>query len=294
MASSEAPERAGARAEATVQDELRPARGPDDGGDHGRWCASTPAAHRRAFEALFEQHHARIYDFIARMIDDPAEADDLTQDVFLKAYRKLPETVARGDFRPVPWLYRIATNRCIDLLRRRRLVGWCSLDRLLPWRPWHPPRGKTWVLEPAGAYLWSRPTAVSSAEGVEVADPTGSGDPQRQVLEHERAVDVQTALGRLRPSYRTVLLLREYRQLSYDEIAEVISSTRSGVKSLLYRARGEFRLVWPHVSPGVEDAGERDSPGPGGATAGTACAEPGALAPAGGRRGHPPRGRANP
>jgi RNA polymerase sigma-70 factor (ECF subfamily) len=214
---------------------------PEDG------SSGTSADHRRAFEALFERYHARIYDYVARTLNDGDEAADVTQDVFLSAYRNLPETAARGDFRAMAWLYRIATNRCIDVIRHRRLVAWCSLDRLLPWRD---RRSTALLLEPAAPYLCAGARDPATSEGAgEVVDPVGWGDPQRLTLEHERANHVLATLDRLRVQHRTVLLLREYHDLSYDEIAEVLATTRAAVKSLLFRAREEFRQAWPCVSP---------------------------------------------
>jgi RNA polymerase sigma-70 factor, ECF subfamily len=217
-----------------------------------------PEGDRRAFDALFEAYHARIYDYVARTLDDADAAADVTQDVFLRAYRTLPETAARGAFRPEAWLYRIATNRCIDVLRHRRLLAWRSLDRLLPWRAG---RGAAALFESAAPYLPAaavRPSAAGAgATAGEVADPAAWGDPPGLALRHERAADVRAALGRLRARHRTVLLLREVHQLSYDEIAEVLATSRPGVRSLLFRAREEFRRVWPRVSPDPEGADRR-------------------------------------
>lgn len=206
-------------------------------------CADTPEGARRVFEVLFDRYHAGIYRYIARMLGDADEASDLTQDVFLKAYRTLPQTVARGDFRPEPWLYRIATNACLDALRHRRLIGWCSLNGLLALRL---RRRGSWVSEAGEPYVvpGERDGTTGALGAVEVADAAGSGDPQRQALERETAAEVQATLDRLRATHRSVLLLREYHQLSYDEIAHVLGTTRAGVKSLLFRARGEFRQEW--------------------------------------------------
>ena len=97
----------------------------------------------------------------------------------------------------------------------------------------------------------SNPAAADAQPG-EVADPAGWGDPQHLALVREQAAEVQATLARLRPPYRTVLLLREYRQLSYDEMAEVLSTTRSGVKSMLFKARAEFRRCWPNAWPAAD------------------------------------------
>jgi len=75
-----------------------------------------------AFARLFEQYHAPILNYLHRMVDDRALAEDLTQDSFVKAYNALPNT--REDLAFKAWLYRIATNTAISHLRRRKIVQW--------------------------------------------------------------------------------------------------------------------------------------------------------------------------
>jgi RNA polymerase sigma-70 factor (ECF subfamily) len=82
-----------------------------------------------AFTQLFEQYHAPILNYLHRMVGDRAQAEDLTQDTFLKAYNALPGT--RPDLAFKPWLYRIATNTAISQLRRRKIVQW------IPFMPGH-------------------------------------------------------------------------------------------------------------------------------------------------------------
>ena len=82
-----------------------------------------------AFEEVFRTYHTRIYNYVYRMVGNAEEASDLTQESFLKAYRAL----LRGE-EPLnisAWLYRIASNTCLDVLRRRRLIQWQPLEGLL-------------------------------------------------------------------------------------------------------------------------------------------------------------------
>src|SRR3954453_19196807 len=76
------------------------------------------------FEKLYQQYEQPIYQYVYRLLGDPEDARDFTQDAFVKAYRKLPETLAKGNFQPQAWLYRIATNVCLDELRHRKLLKW--------------------------------------------------------------------------------------------------------------------------------------------------------------------------
>ena len=79
-----------------------------------------------AFEQFYRDHHARIYNLAARIVGDPDDAADITQEVFLRAYTHPLED--GGDLRPEPWLYRIAVNASYDHLRRRAARPSTSLD----------------------------------------------------------------------------------------------------------------------------------------------------------------------
>ncbi|NBX47012.1 MAG: sigma-70 family RNA polymerase sigma factor [Chloroflexi bacterium] len=83
----------------------------------------TPAETDALFAQLFEQYEQPIFQYAYRLLGDPEDARDFTQDAFVKAYRKLPETLAKGNFQAQAWLYRIATNVCLDELRHRRLLA---------------------------------------------------------------------------------------------------------------------------------------------------------------------------
>jgi RNA polymerase sigma-70 factor, ECF subfamily len=86
----------------------------------------TDDAHERAFAQLFEEYSAAIYSYVLRMVADPDRAADITQDTFIKAYRKLDTVTEATSTRS--WLYRIATNTAIDDMRRRRNVTTMSDD----------------------------------------------------------------------------------------------------------------------------------------------------------------------
>lgn len=174
-----------------------------------------------AFESLFNQYQTAIYNYVYRMMGSAEDAYDMTQDTFLKAYLGLPKT--SDDLRIGAWLYRIATNVCLDELRHRKLVKW---------QPWE--------------------AFISVFHPSQVAKDA----PERDVIDRENHEEVQLILDKLHPKYRMCLIMREYHDLSYDEIAEVLTTTRSAVKSLLFRAREEFRQVYAKTErqPGVTKA----------------------------------------
>jgi RNA polymerase sigma-70 factor, ECF subfamily len=168
------------------------------------------------FARLFAQYEQPIYQYVYRLLGDAEDARDFTQDAFVKAYRKLPETLAKGEFQPQAWLYRIATNVCLDELRHRKLVKW---------QPWE--------------------SFVSLFHPSQVA----RDNPERDALQDETRHEVEAVLDRLSPRYRAALILREYHGLGYEEIAQVLGTTRTAVKTLLLRARESFRYHYVKTHP---------------------------------------------
>src|SRR5215217_7816761 len=167
-----------------------------------------------SFDEIFESYHERIYNCIYRLVGNPEEAHDLTQETFLRAFAGLPKI--DGELKVGPWLYRIATNLCMDQLRRKKLIRW----------------------EP-----WDLFTSMFHPRQV------ARDNPEQDAVRQESRELVQIVLEKLSPKYRMCLVLREYDGLSCQEIAEVMGTTRSAVKSLLFRAREEFRQVYQTVEP---------------------------------------------
>ena len=162
-----------------------------------------------SFDEIFETYQERIYNCIYRLLGNPEEARDLTQETFLRAYTGLPKI--QGELKVGPWLYRIATNLAMDQLRRRKLIRWEGWDNFMAL--FHPQQ-------------------------------VARDNPERDALRHDDRELVHRVLQDLPPKYRLCLILREYQGLSCEEIGDVIGSSRSAVKSLLFRAREEFRAVY--------------------------------------------------
>ena len=177
--------------------------------DEKSWVSRAQEGDAAAFEAIYNRYERRIYAFIYRLMGNSEDAYDLTQDTFVKAYTALPRTNA--DLNLSAWLHRIAWNACMDVLRRRKLIRW------LPW--------ETFDTNPA-------------------LEPAASDDPVGEYTQTETSGEVQVVLNKLMPKHRTALVLKEYQGMSCDEIGDVMGLTRSAVKSLLFRAREEFRQVY--------------------------------------------------
>ncbi len=193
--------------------------------------AAAQAGDSDAFATIYAEYQARLYNYAYRMMGNPEDAFDLTQDTFVKAWKAIGRT-APG-LSVASWLFRIATNVCLDELRHRKLVYWQPL-----------------VTENEAATDTVFPQYYEQAAAIQRLATTVGPE---EIAEQQEAADaVQAVLDGLRYKYRTVLILRECRQLDYEGIGEVMGLTRASVKSLLFRARDEFHWRWVEQHP--EDA----------------------------------------
>lgn len=151
-----------------------------------------------AFAQLMERYAGAVFNLAYRMLGDAHEAEDATQEIFLRAYTNLARFDQERKFST--WLLSIASNYCIDRLRRRRL-RWLTLDDTVLTMP-------------------------SPAKG-----------PDRAAIEREERDAVQRALLRLPPAYRQIAVLRYWHDLSYEEICLVTRLPESTIKTRLHRAR---------------------------------------------------------
>jgi len=157
---------------------------------------------------LFETYHDRIYRYVLGLMKSPAEAEDLTQDTFLRVYRcgdSLRDPAAvRG------WLYRIATHVCLDRLRQRKPM-----------------------------------TSLDSAEGEQRVMPTVSTFPSPLEISERRETSacVQRCLDFLPDKYRAVILLHKAHSLTAPEIAGLLGVTLTTVKMRLHRANRMLQQV---------------------------------------------------
>lgn len=161
-----------------------------------------------AYTALYTRMAGRIYGHACNMLGDTDDAQEVTAETFTRLARAIQERRLRPDTRIDAWLFTVAGNACFDVFRKRRT------RRHLPWDP-----------ERHDELLLSRRTET----------PEGSLESTETVRR------VRATLLKLPPKHRQALLLRECDALSVAEIGSVLHMTESGVKSLLHRAREEFR-----------------------------------------------------
>jgi RNA polymerase sigma-70 factor, ECF subfamily len=175
------------------------------------WVRRAQEGDVRAFEQLFQQYHRGIYNTIYQVTRNEADAADLTQEVFVRAYRALPRLQTPEAF--TSWLYRIAVNLSRNWLRDRGRVRIESLE--LP--------------------------GDDGEEGStrEIADP--SGDPVALTQAQDLRERVQKAVEGLSPDHRTVVTLHHLEGMPVEEIARVMDCSIGTVKSRLSRARDHLK-----------------------------------------------------
>ena len=161
----------------------------------------------RAFEQIVRQYQNQVYNIAYGMLGHREDAQDLAQDVFLTLWEKIGQFRFKSRFST--WLYRIVTNLCINEKnrQRRRQTSPMEMDDLQAWTP---------------------------------VDPN---TPEKEVLLAEQQVLLQAALAQLKDKYRTILILREMENLSYDALSEVLGCSVGRVKSRLHEARMELRKI---------------------------------------------------
>jgi RNA polymerase sigma-70 factor, ECF subfamily len=175
------------------------------------WVRRAQEGDVRAFEQLFQQYHRGIYNTIYQMTRNDADAADLTQEVFVRAYRALPRLQTPEAF--TAWLYRIAVNLSRNWLRDRGRVRVESLE--LPGED------------------------GEDGNTREIADP--SGDPSTLVQTQDLQERVQKAVAGLSPDHRAVITMHHLQGMPVEEIARVMDCSIGTVKSRLSRARDNLK-----------------------------------------------------
>jgi RNA polymerase sigma-70 factor, ECF subfamily len=235
-------------AEATVEDpgmtgalpkeEVAQATEPKEVSEEVAKPAAGPVVTVDDFEEIFTRFQTPLINFVFRLVGNREQAYDLTQDVFVKAYRALSGGTTIQAAALSSWLYRIASNTATDALRRRRLINW------LPLSLFNEDRG-------VGAGMPGMENADGSRQGngdesypsaaTSFAGGYDGGRFEQHVADREV---VQTVLKRLPPKYASCLLLYEHEGFSCAEIAEVLSLSPSAVKMRLMRARERFITLY--------------------------------------------------
>jgi RNA polymerase sigma-70 factor, ECF subfamily len=164
------------------------------------WVSAALEGDQDAFAELVYAYQDAVYNLCYRMLYDRGEAEDAAQEAFLRAFLNLQRYDPSRSFKT--WVLSIASNYCIDRIRRRRMQ-WLSLDDPLP--------------------------------NMTLREDTP--EPEDVTIMHEQSEALQKLLHKLPPDYRASVVLRYWYDYSYVEIADILDTTESAIKSRLFRAR---------------------------------------------------------
>lgn len=179
-----------------------------------------------AFAELAEPYRREIQVHCYRILGSLNDAEDMVQETMLRAWKRLDTYEGRAAFRA--WLYKIATNVCLDLLDKRRRRA----KRLLPSNLFSPADPHKPIEPPVAEILWLEPLPEEW-----LADPSLSNPETRYSLHESISLAFLVALQILPPRQRAVLILKDVMDWSASEIANLLETTNSSVHSALHRAR---------------------------------------------------------
>ena len=173
------------------------------------------AGDKTEFEKIVRQESSRLYRMIARLVNDPAEAESLLQETFLQAFQRLDTFRRESKF--TTWLYAIGIN--LARAQRRKLQRTVSLneedvERMQP----------------------------SFSRGM-FQDPPVSWDPQKRIIQNEQHALVHEAIGRLPEDYRVVLTLRDIEEIRTEDVADMLGLSSGAVRVRLHRARQALKKL---------------------------------------------------
>jgi RNA polymerase sigma-70 factor (ECF subfamily) len=168
----------------------------------------------RAFREVVETYQNKVYNLTYRMLNDPAEAEDLAQEVFITVFKSIDQF--RGDAKFSTWLYRVAANHCknrIKYLARRHDRDRAEFDESI-----------------------DRTAAAGAVTG-----PSATPRPDALIEGVEREQQLSAAIAELDEDHRLLIVLRDIEELSYEEVCEITGLPEGTVKSRLHRARLALR-----------------------------------------------------
>ena len=177
----------------------------------------TLGGNQLSFQLLVERYQDRIFGLVRHYTQSAVEVEDIVQDTFLKAYRRLDSFQHQSSFST--WLHRIAVNTALDFLKR---AG----------------RNPVQTVED--------PELAGGTAGIRASAP---GGPSSRLEREEVAEVTRAALAELPEIFRTALILREFEEMAYQEMAEVLGISIGTVESRLFRARARFRDALVRLYP---------------------------------------------
>jgi len=170
-------------------------------------CLAVEQGDQKAYAELMSRYKDSIYFMLLKMVNNRDDADDLTIEAFGKAFKNLHQYTP--DYAFSTWLFKIATNNCIDFIRRKRKMTF-SIDK-----------------------------GIESESGDEMQFEIKSPllDPEEKMIKKQKAVLMRDVVEKLKPRYKRLVELRYFQERSYEEIADELQLPLGTVKAQLFRAR---------------------------------------------------------
>ncbi len=164
----------------------------------------------RAFEELTSGYYTKVYNICARMLNNPDDASEQAQETFIKAFKYIKDFKGNSTFST--WIYRIATNTCLDFIRKNKNKSTLSIEQ-------------------------------ETFEEVTIKDRLYSSSPGPEVIAeiNEQKAAIKKAMSEMNEKNRVIIVLRDFMGLSYDQISETLETPVGTVKSRISRARSELR-----------------------------------------------------
>ena len=159
----------------------------------------------KAFASLMNRYRDSIYYMLLKMVNNASDAEDLTIEAFGKAFRNIDSYVPKFAFST--WLFKIATNNCVDFIRKKQLSP-TPFDHL-----------------------------QDNLETVTVNIQSDLPDPEESLINHQKIAALKDIVNQLKPRYKSLIELRYYKEYSYEEISSELNLPIGTVKAQLFRAK---------------------------------------------------------
>lgn len=162
---------------------------------------------QKAYAELMDRYREPIYFMLLKMVNNKDDADDLTVEAFGKAFRRIDQYTPQFAFST--WLFKIATNNCIDFIRKKRIKA-ISIDQGFQ---------------------------TDDGDTIEISIKDSVLDPEEMMQKEERIRKMRLIVDKLKPRYRRLVEMRYFDEMAYEEIAEELNLPLGTVKAQLFRAR---------------------------------------------------------
>jgi len=173
----------------------------------------------KAYAELLGRYRDAIYFMLLKMVNNPSDAEDLTIEAFGKAFKNIAQYTPNFAFST--WLFKIATNNCIDFIRKKR-ASTISLDQ-----------------------------SADNPESASLTIQSDTPDPEAHLINNQKIKLLRDVVSKLKPRYRTLVELRYFKEYSYEEISEELELPLGTVKAQLFRARELLYNILKNTSPNI-------------------------------------------